>query len=143
MFSKYLTCKGRTDIYVAFIEKSIEILKNNGINTFIIPYAYTNQNYAELSRIMLVKNYGISEILDTSNYFVFESAAVKNIILRIMKTNKEYVTQIKIADTSNCFAVNSFKKHKLKQEVFLTLQNCRFETKKRLSQKAFDNFEKL
>lgn len=129
LFSNYQTCKGRTDVYIAFIEKATLLLKKNRICTYIIPYSYTNQNYAELSRLMLVTQYYVSEIVDTSNYYVFDSAVVKNIILRIEKSSNKNHTQIKIAENSNSFITSHFRKHTLNQNVFLNLQNIRFETK--------------
>ncbi|MGI6369957.1 MAG: Eco57I restriction-modification methylase domain-containing protein [Candidatus Kapaibacterium sp.] len=71
LFSNYKTCKGRTDMYIAFIEKALSLLKQNGEFSFIIPYAYTNQNYAELSRKLLIEKYSVQEIVDTANYQVF------------------------------------------------------------------------
>ena len=67
-FKKYITCNGRTDIYIAFIEKSLELINANGIISFIIPFAYTNQKYGEQSRKLLINNHTIKEIVDTSNY---------------------------------------------------------------------------
>jgi tRNA isopentenyl-2-thiomethyl-A-37 hydroxylase MiaE len=133
LFGNYKTCKGRTDIYIAFIEKSLQILKQNGINTFIIPYAYTNQNYAALSRMNLVRNYGIREILDASNYYIFENAAVKNIIIRI-KNEYEKQTKIRIAESPLSFTHNKFDERTINTTDFLKLKNVRFAT---------NEFEKL
>jgi hypothetical protein len=71
LFKSYKTCKGRTDIYVAFLEKSLSLIKENEIYSFIIPYAFTNQNYGSTMRKLLVDNYFVKEILDTSEYYVF------------------------------------------------------------------------
>lgn len=129
MFDNFATCQGRTDIYVAFIEKTLELLQNNGINTFIIPYAFTNQNYAEQSREMLINKYSVVEIVDTSNYYVFDSASVKNVILRIKKAKDGIYTKIKIADSPECFVNNKFKINLIETRKFSLLKNCRLETK--------------
>ncbi len=128
LFNNYKTCKGRTDIYIAFVEKSIELLNSNGVNLFIIPYSFTNQNYAEPLRRMLVTSHSVDEILDTSNYFVFENANVKNIILRISKKKGEE-TMVKIAKQKENFKLDNFELRKIKTENFALLNNCRFETK--------------
>ena len=96
LFEKYKTCKGRTDIYVAFIEKSNSLVKENGMVSFIIPYAFTNQKYGEEARKMLINNYFINEIIDISNYYVFEQAVVKNIILSYLNRKAKSGTEIKI-----------------------------------------------
>ena len=129
LFDNYKTCKGRTDIYIAFIETTMKLLKENGLFSFIIPYPYTNQNYGALSRKMLIEEYFIKEIVDTSEYYVFESAVVKNIILSVVKTQTEQQTTIKIAKSQNDFFENSFKTSLINQSKFLELKDYRLETK--------------
>ncbi len=129
LFENYKTCKGRTDIYIAFIEASLKIIKPNGTLTYIIPYPYTNQNYGSASRKMLIDEYFIKEIVDTSEYFVFESATVKNIILRVIKSDPSSPTMIKTAISEKDFLENTFKLYQINQQLFLDLKDYRFETK--------------
>jgi methylase of polypeptide subunit release factors len=129
LYAKYETCKGRTDIYIAFIEKSANLIKENGIFSFIIPYAYTNQNYGSISRKLLIDKYFVKEILDTSEYYVFETAVVKNIILSVQKSGNKENTTIKLAKSSNDFLQNSFAVSSINQTTFLDLKYYRFETK--------------
>lgn len=128
IFSQYKTCKGRTDIYIAFIEKVINLLNSDGICSFIIPYSYTNQNYATLSREMLVDQYSILEIVDTSKYYIFETAQVKNIIIRF-GTEKCKSTVIKKAASSQDFENRNFDTRAIETQKFKLLKNCRLETK--------------
>jgi hypothetical protein len=137
LFDNYETCKGRTDIYIAFIEGGMKLLTSNGGLSFIIPYAFTKQNYGEDLRKLLVEKYFINEIIDTSEYFVFDKAVVKNIILsvRIKKVQKN--TRIRIIHSSKNFIEQKFIEHYLDQNKFLLLKGTRFETK------PFDNFLSL
>ena len=128
LFTNYSTCQGRTDIYIGFIEKSISLMNCKGVTSFIIPYSYTNQNYGELSRRMLTEKYSIEEIVDTSNYYVFDNAVVKNIIIRLGKSKGDY-TLIRIADNKECFEQANFGDRILPTKTFLQLKNCRIETK--------------
>ena len=128
LFTNYSTCQGRTDIYIGFIEKSIALMNCKGVTSFIIPYSYTNQNYGELSRRMLTEKYSIEEIVDTSNYYVFDNAVVKNIIIRLGKSKGDY-TLIRIADNKECFEQANFGDRILTTKTFLQLKNCRIETK--------------
>ena len=128
LFTNYSTCQGRTDIYIGFIEKSIALMNCKGVTSFIIPYSYTNQNYGELSRKMLTEKYSINEIVDTSNYYVFDNAVVKNIIIRFGKSKGDY-TLIRIADNKECFEQANFGDRILPTKTFLQLKNCRIETK--------------
>lgn len=129
LFENYETCKGRTDIYIAFLEKALSLLKDNQTYSFIIPYAFTNQNYGSLLRKKLIEKYFIKEILDTSEYYVFENAVVKNIILRIQKTENKERTTIKVVESGRDFQNNEFQTSTLNQKVFLDLKDFRFETK--------------
>ena len=128
LFDTYKTCQGRTDIYIGFIEKTISLLCPTGIASFIIPYSYTNQNYAELSRRMLVEKNSIQEIVDTSKYYVFENAVVKNVIILFGKQRGSQ-TQIRIAEDKDCFERKTFDTRLIETSAFLRLKNCRLETK--------------
>lgn len=129
IFDNYKTCSGRTDIYIAFIEKSFQLLRDGGVIDYIIPYAVTNQKYGKELRELLVREYHIDEILDLSEYFIFDNAAVKNIVLQASKRKSESETVIKIAKSQNNFINNNFSVHKLNQDKFLDLKDSRLETK--------------
>lgn len=130
LFDHYKTCSGRTDIYIAFIEKALDLIKEKGSFTYIIPFAYTNQKYGQKSRILLIKNSDVKEIVDFSNYYVFESASVKNIILRVVKDfHSHNKTIIKTIKSNLDFINNEHNAYDVDQEVFLTLKDTRFETK--------------
>ena len=129
LYKNYSTIKGRADIYIAFIEGLMKQTSKGGTLTYIIPYPYTNQNYGALSRKMLIDNYFVKEIIDTSDYYVFESAVVKNIILRVINTKSDSETLIRKVSSGRDFISNSFTEFKLHQKEFLNLKDYRFETK--------------
>ena len=126
IYDTFKTCIMRTDLYIAFIEKGCSLLAPYGTLSFIIPYSYTNQKYAQLSRKMLLDNFIVDEIVDTSNYFVFRSATVKNIILRI--SNKPRFTRIRIAMNRDDFRERTFTEFAVNQDVFRELPENRFRT---------------
>jgi len=128
LFSQFSTCQGRTDIYIGFIEEALALMNCRGLTSFIIPYSYTNQNYGELSRRLLAESHSIFEIVDTSNYYVFDNAVVKNIIIRFGKAKGDS-TLIRVADNKICFEQSNFIERILPTESFLQLKNCRIETK--------------
>jgi hypothetical protein len=129
LFRYYETCKGRTDIYIAFLEGMLQLLKVSGNLSYIIPFPYTNQNYGSLSRKMLIEKYHIQEVVDTSDYFVFESATVKNIILNVVKSKSIKNTKIKKAVSAKDFIEGVFKEFSVSQKSFLALKDFRIETK--------------
>ncbi|MDA3872087.1 MAG: N-6 DNA methylase, partial [Candidatus Marinimicrobia bacterium] len=128
-FENFDSCKGRTDIYVAFIEKELNTLNKNGLLSFIIPYAFTNQVYGEILRKKIIENYTINEIVDTSDYYVFKTAKVKNIIITIKNGKSDTKTTIKKFASADNFISNSRVLFQTNQKSFLDLKNYRFETK--------------
>ncbi len=126
---KFDSCKGRTDIYVAFIEKGLKLLNGKGNLSFIIPYAFTNQVYGTILRKKLIDNHAINEIVDTSNYYIFNTAKVKNIILNIGKTKSKKKTAIKKFTSADNYISKSGTLFKTNQKNFLDLKDYRFETK--------------
>lgn len=131
-FKNYKTCKGRTDIYVAFIERNLQNITKNGFISFIIPFAFTNQNYGTLLRQKLIDEYFIKEIVDTSKYMVFSTAIVKNIILTIQhKPEKAKALKTKIikVNSESDFIAQNFTEFETEQKLFRTLEDSRLETK--------------
>ena len=129
-FQHYKTCKGRTDIYIPFIEKDLQLLKEDGLISYIIPYAFTNQNYGAPLRKLLAEQHSIKELLDTSNYYVFKQAVVKNITITIQKKySKKNKTTIKSVLSAEDFENKKFKEFQVEQTEFLKLKENRFETK--------------
>ncbi len=129
-FKNFASCVGRTDVYIAFIENSLnKLLLKNGELAFIIPYAFTNQNYGEILRKMLIQQYYIKEIVDISEYYVFRNANVKNIILILKKQENQKETKISIAKNIESFSDDNFKTSMIDQQKFLELKSYRFETK--------------
>ncbi|HEY5534143.1 MAG TPA: DNA methyltransferase [Ignavibacteria bacterium] len=130
-FNNYNTCVGRTDIYIVFIEKALKLLNKNGLLSYIIPFAFTNQVYGTLLRKYIIQNYKINEIVDTSDYFIFDSANVKNIIISIekLKKSKSLTTVKRFLNEDSFVQQISYKYFKIEQDNFLSLKDCRLETK--------------
>lgn len=75
------------DIYIAFLGRAFELLKPNGLLSFIIPRSFLNETYAKKLRLEFLKNSEIVEIVDFQGIKVFEEATVTNVILVIKKTH--------------------------------------------------------
>ena len=130
LFTKYKYSKGRTDIYVGFIELSFsKILKHNGSINFIIPYSFTNQNYGTNIREFLIENSRIKTIVDLTDFYVFENAVVKNIIIHILKKEVANFLQIIKPKRISDFSKDKYGNHMINQKLFKELKGNRFETK--------------
>lgn len=81
---KYSCAKGNWDIYVVFIEKGINLARNKGIVTYIIPNKLVAAPYAQTIRKKMSEN-RICELRNYSNVKVFESVAVYPFVFLMCK----------------------------------------------------------
>ena len=97
---KYATFAGTADLYVYFIELSHNILRDNGVFSFIVANKWMRANYGQPLRKWL-KQKNIEEIIDFGDLPVFESATTYPCILRLSKktTSASFnVVQVKSLD---------------------------------------------
>lgn len=71
---KYETATGKFDVYVLFIEKSMALLKDNGITCFIQPHRFLNAGYGKGLRNYLKSTQGLSKFIHFGVNQVFNSA---------------------------------------------------------------------
>ena len=128
LFKNYQACKGRTDIYIAFLEKSISILNANGVMGFILPYAFAVQKYGEKMRQILIENHTIREIVDASSYRIFENAIVYNIILTVDNRKGQDQTKVRLHHSNADFETRDGGEFLIDQHAFEELKDSRFET---------------
>ena len=128
IFSQYKTCVMRTDIYVAFMERTLSLLRQNGTMLFIIPAPFCVQNYGTKMRTYLVENHSIKSITNARNFRVFQNANVSNIVLHVQKSQNDGKTVIRNYSNSQDFVVMRDDGFTVHQEVFLQMKSCRFET---------------
>ena len=126
----YETCERRTDIYIAFFEKSLDLLNSSGIVQFIIPHSFTTQKYGEKLRHLMVQEYSIHEIVDASSYRIFENATVFNVVVRVGR-RRDSRTLIRHHKNNEDFR-DPPKGFWIAQSRFSDMKECRFETRKRV-----------
>ncbi|EEU5975212.1 class I SAM-dependent DNA methyltransferase [Campylobacter jejuni] len=81
----YKVYKGTSDIYTYFYELGFNVLKDNGILSFITSNKYTRAGYGEALREFLLKNTCILKYIDLNGIKVFDSATVDTSILSFEK----------------------------------------------------------
>jgi tRNA1(Val) A37 N6-methylase TrmN6 len=82
------TFKRNTDIYVAFFEDSISLLRQNGILSFITPNTFMNGEYFKTLRLLFREKFRIREIVDFKNSKIFQDPTVFVAITILQKNNK-------------------------------------------------------
>jgi adenine-specific DNA-methyltransferase len=96
--NKYRVYHGMADLYSYFIERSFQLLNNNGLYGVIVANKWMRSNYGEPLREYLVKQ-TLEQIIDFGDQPVFESATTYPCILIAYKgmeaKNKIEVTNVK------------------------------------------------
>jgi adenine-specific DNA-methyltransferase len=80
------------EIYYWFINKGHHILKQNGVISYIIPNTILFNVFAQSYRLSLFDNWTLDEILDCTNFNIFEDATVRNIIFQFTKSDSKQNT---------------------------------------------------
>jgi type I restriction-modification system DNA methylase subunit len=113
--TEYKTLSGKWDLFIPFVEKSLTLLNAKGYFSFIIPYGFLNQPFAEEIRKWILDYYTLVSIADLHDTKIFEQATVPTCIPVICK-NKELVNKIEIkqlADnrffTSHTIDIDNYK----------------------------------
>lgn len=121
---EYQYLKGKWDLYVPFVEKSIKILSRNGFFVFIIPYGILNQPFAEELRKAILKDFKLLSIVDLKNNKIFENATVPSCI-PIIQRKKSFNHEVSILGYSKSefiknYGINIQKYHNTEQNMFRT-----------------------
>ncbi len=128
LLKNYRACEKRTDIYIAFLEKSLSILSSNGLMCFIIPATFTKASYGKKMRYTLIKNHAIQGLVDASSYRIFENTVVHNIILTVTKDKNKSFTKVRLYHSNNDFENCSGTEFLVDQNLFTSLKDYRFDT---------------
>ena len=83
--------EGRPNIFIIFIIKSLKMLKENGILSFVLPNSFINSSYYNKARIYIYTNYKILNIIDCKddNYIETKQETIIFIIQNKLQENKE------------------------------------------------------
>jgi adenine-specific DNA-methyltransferase len=80
------------EIYYWFIDKGHQILKQKGSISYIIPNSILFNVFAQNYRLGLFDKWSLNEILDCTNFNIFEDATVRNIIFQFTKDENKQNT---------------------------------------------------
>jgi hypothetical protein len=89
---------GNYDIYVLFIEKSIQLLNKNGNIQFILPHKFLLAVFGKGIRELLYKNRAVSQLINFGHEMIFEGATTYTCLLSLSRIGN---SKIKFAEISS------------------------------------------
>jgi tRNA1(Val) A37 N6-methylase TrmN6 len=84
------------DLSILFIERSLELLNDNGYLSFILPNKFLSADYGIKIRTILLNESELKEIINISSLPIFQNAATYPIILSLKKYNQNKKKEITI-----------------------------------------------
>ena len=86
---KFMSYNGKADLFVYFYEKAYQIVKGNGIVSFISSGKFFEASYGKKIITFLVENSTLIEVIDFKDLNIFEGISAYPLILSFQKTKKE------------------------------------------------------
>ncbi|MCX5816085.1 MAG: Eco57I restriction-modification methylase domain-containing protein [Proteobacteria bacterium] len=83
---KYKSASGNYDIYILFVEKAMQLLKENGVHGFILPHKFFQASYGQGLRKLISENSSVMEIVHFKDNQVFEGASTYTCLLFLSKS---------------------------------------------------------
>ncbi len=113
--TNYSIAKGAYDIYILFLKKGLDLLKKDGIYSWIIPNKFLSAQYSQEIKKELI-NKGLIKSIDISHIRVFKKASVYPIIIvGENKTRKQNFTEYYVKDENNLLKGSFIEYEKLKE----------------------------
>ncbi|MCK9437444.1 MAG: Eco57I restriction-modification methylase domain-containing protein [Synergistaceae bacterium] len=100
------------EIYYWFIDRSFSILKEKGISSYIIPNSILFNVFAQNYRLSLFDKWNIEELLDCTEFDIFEDATVRNVIFQFIKN--DLACQLSYKPTNE---ISSFEELSLRERI--------------------------
>jgi len=119
---KYTTAYMKFDLYVVFSEMGIELTRNNGTFSYIIPDKFISTPYGEPLRNKILEDTTIASILDLREREVFADASVSNVIPVLYKQSNNTDTVEIRSLTEN----NETKANKISQDAIVSDEDHSF-----------------
>ena len=77
--------QGKMDIWYMFLSDGIKLLKENGVLNFIAPNNWTTNSGASKIRNFMLENSKFIQLLDFSNFMIFDNASIQTMIMMFKK----------------------------------------------------------
>jgi len=85
----YVSATGRFDIYVLFMEKSYQLIKQDGIVSFILPHKFLISDFGVGIRKYFIEKKAVNSIVNFGSEIVFNDASTYTCIINLERYNTE------------------------------------------------------
>ncbi len=92
----FQTAERHWDLYVLFLERGLALVRIGGRLSYIIPFAYCIQKYAEASRRLLLSTFTLESVADLRTIRVFGDVPVITIVPVVAKVPPDTGTEIQV-----------------------------------------------
>jgi len=145
--SAYETAHMKFDLYVVFSQLGIELCREGGMFSYIIPDKFTSTPYGEPLRELILSSGQLESILDLRSRKVFENVTVSNLVPVLKKSEDDQ----EFLEIRSMGSRNSVSKSKLPIDAVILDEDCSIRLSRsvddmRLSQKIRDQsirFDKI
>ena len=86
---KFPAFKHRSDLYIAFYDKGLRLLKENGVLSFICSNRWLKNQYGESLRNLIQLNYCLEEIIDLEKTCPFEEEVIAYPAITTIRNSKK------------------------------------------------------
>ena len=83
----FQSAKGRYDLYILFIEQALNLIKDKGLASYILPHNFMTGNLGAGIRELLSNKHLVEEIVHFGSHLVFEEALTYTCIIKLSKDN--------------------------------------------------------
>lgn len=126
-YSKYYT--GRPNIFILFIIKSLELLKDNGIMAFVLPKSFLNCLYYDKTRNYL-QTFKIINIIECCDQYIETKQNTIIVIIQKNNNNHDNTSFVLLKNNHTIFGITkNIKLYKFLYNNSTTLKNLGFSVK--------------
>jgi hypothetical protein len=150
----YKSATGSFDLYVTFVEKALDIIKDNGVIYYIMPVKWTNSSFGKGLRDLLSNKSFVSSIINFGAYQVFNASTYtgihkfkKSALLSYLELDRDLQSKTELDMYLNTITDNDFVDIPYNTENPWTLTNKAvykvLEKLNKLPYRLSDVFEKI
>ncbi|MBN2777680.1 MAG: Eco57I restriction-modification methylase domain-containing protein [Bacteroidales bacterium] len=120
---RFKTFKYRADIYILFYEKSLQLLNKNGLLSFICSNRWLYNQYGQLLRDEISKNYNLKKILNIENSSPFDENVIAYPCVTTIENSPRKKETIYFESSSEVINFNSLEFQKIKNPTDSSWEN--------------------